>query len=663
MWIAKVPLKKRSFQSSPVFVVCIGLVMIATALSVVTWTLLDARRAARQQEIEAQSNLSVGLERDVRRTVEVMDLSIRSAVRGMEMPGIREMQPDTRQAVLFDGAIEAEGFLGAYITNEAGDFLYESAGAEHPQTNIGYRDYFQAQKNHPDLGLIVTPPLKGKAGKFDKLGLVRRYNHPDGSFAGVVIGVLRLDYLQSLAEPLALGKLGIVSLFNTDAVMIAHTPYVAQDIGQTFHQRGLLERLRDAPSGVFEAKSVLDGIERLYTYRQVGRLPLIVTIGRAEQDVYADWTQKTITLVGILALLVSIGVFLAVSLRRELIRRGQAERAARLSEQRHAEALTRLDALFQHSDEAMLVARPDQSGNFVYDAVNPVWERMTGVPRAMAIGFTPLACLPASIAVKVMMGWQECVNQRRPVTYGFDTDHTGQVRAWEVKVVPVTDANGAVTRLIAVARDVTQRKAVEDQLAAMNKDLAAQATTDSLTGLANRRRLDEALNDEWRRAARDGSPLSMMMIDLDRFKLFNDQYGHQLGDACLQATAKALGRFVRRPGDVAARYGGEELAILLPKTDAPQAALLAERVRAAIEATAIEHEGNRPFGVVTASIGVTTLRPFASGAAGIGDELIATADAALYEAKRNGRNRVSVSRVAADDVARKPHLTLVPGGL
>ena len=134
-----------------------------------------------------------------------------------------------------------------------------------------------------------------------------------------------------------------------------------------------------------------------------------------------------------------------------------------------------------------------------------------------------------------------------PVTLAYETQTIGQVTCWEAKIVPIIDATGAVTRLIAVARDITKRKMAEEQLAALNRDLAAQATTDSLTGLANRRRLDEALNQEWRRAARDGTQLSMMLIDLDHFKLFNDQYGHQLGDACLQATAKAIRRFVRRP--------------------------------------------------------------------------------------------------------------------
>ena len=662
--MATIHLKRQFFAFAPALLVCAGLALVAGAFSMVGWTIVDAHRAARRQEVEAQNNLSLGLERDVRRTIEVMDLSLHSAVHGMEMPGITAMAPATRQAVLFDGAIEAEGFGGAFITDEAGHLIYDSVGAIHPGMDVADRDYFQAQKAHPDLGLLVTPPLRHGNGSVDSFALVRRYNHPDGTFAGVVIGVLRLDYIQSLAEPLQLGGHGIVSLFNTDGILFAHKPFVRQDIGRSFSTSPVFSDMRRQSSGVVEAKSVLDGIDRLYTYRQVGQFPLVVTIGRAHRDVFAEWAEKTVALICILSLFIVVGAFLVISLRRELRRRGQAERAAKMSEQRHSDALARLDALFQYSDDSMLVARTDQDGQFVYEALNPVWERMTGVQRDMALGRNPRECLPPHLAATITASWERCLDERRPVTFGFETQRDGKAIAWDAKVVPVVGEQGNVTRLISVARDVTQRKAAEDKLAAMNLELASQATTDSLTGLANRRRLDQALDQEWRRAARDGSPLSMMMIDLDRFKLFNDQYGHQQGDACLRATAKVLSRFVRRPGDVAARYGGEELAILLPKTDATQAALLAERVRAAIEAASIDHDGNQPFGVVTASIGVTTLRPFASGAGGVANQLVATADAALYDAKRSGRNCVVA---AADPMhglpARKPHLTVVSTGV
>ncbi|WP_158743476.1 diguanylate cyclase [Acidisphaera sp. L21] len=655
-------LKMRFFTTASALMVYAGVIFLSALIGVVTWTVVDARHAAYQQEIEAQSNLSLGLERDVRRAIEVLDLSLQSAAHGMEMPGIHTMDPDFRQAVLFDGAIKAEGFSGAFITNATGDFLYDSIGSNRPNFNIADRPFFQAHMANPNLGLTITPPFASRTGSGMKLGLVRRYNQPDGSFGGVVIGVIGLDYIQSLASPLQLGQLGIVSVFNTDAVLIAHKPYVAQDIGKMFTQNGLLDQFRQNPIGVFTGNSVLDGVERMYTYRQVGQFPLIVTIGHATQDVFADWNQKTTILISIMGLLVLIGLCLAGLLQRELLRRGRAERAAKYAQMRHAEALAHLDALFHNSDDSMLVARLAPNGQFVYEAVNPIWEQMTGVPAALALGRAPTACLPPPLGEIVGVNWQQAAQTHRPVIFAFDMDLNGATRSWEAKIVPVVAADNQVTRLIAVARDVTLRKAAEDQLARLNEDLAAQATTDSLTGLANRRRLDDALAQEWRRAARDRSPLSMIMIDLDRFKLYNDRYGHQQGDACLQATARVLSAFVRRPGDLAARYGGEELAILLPKTDAPQAAIVAERMRVAIEAAEMEHAGNLPFGVVTASIGVSTFRPFASTDSGVATQLVAAADAALYEAKHCGRNQVKLSAVAINDpAARVPQLSLVGG--
>jgi diguanylate cyclase (GGDEF)-like protein/PAS domain S-box-containing protein len=373
---------------------------------------------------------------------------------------------------------------------------------------------------------------------------------------------------------------------------------------------------------------------------------------------YGEWLRKAAVMAGALGVLLLAGIALGYALRVELRRLARAEQAANRSEQDHVDALARLDALFQNSDDSMLIARLNPAGALVYDAVNPVWERMTGVSAAFALGNTPAACLPDCLATEFAARWEQCRHERRTVTFAFETQFGGLRRAWENKLVPILDQSGRVSRLIGVARDVTQRKAAEDQLAALNFELSLQATTDGLTGLANRRRLDEALDLEWRRAARDGSLLSMLMIDLDRFKLFNDRYGHQQGDACLKMVANVLGPFARRPGDIAARYGGEELAILLPNTGAAQAALIAERVRAAIEAEMMSHEGNTPFGIVTASIGVATLRPFASASGDAVSELVSAADEALYEAKHTGRNRVVMSkREAAEHVARQPQLS------
>lgn len=166
--------------------------------------------------------------------------------------------------------------------------------------------------------------------------------------------------------------------------------------------------------------------------------------------------------------------------------------------------------------------------------------------------------------------------------------------------------------------------------------LATMATIDGLTGIANRRRFDAALEDEWKRAARTSSWFTLALLDVDHFKNFNDSYGHGRGDECLRGVAKAVAGVARRPGDLAARYGGEEFAIVLPQTDAAAAHGLLARVLRAVEALAIAHGASSCADHVTVSIGAV------SAIASEGETtaaLLADTDRLLYEAKSNGRNQ------------------------
>ncbi|MDO8605899.1 MAG: diguanylate cyclase [Phaeospirillum sp.] len=163
------------------------------------------------------------------------------------------------------------------------------------------------------------------------------------------------------------------------------------------------------------------------------------------------------------------------------------------------------------------------------------------------------------------------------------------------------------------------------------------AAVDGLTGIANRRSFDAALEQEWRRACRAGTPLSLLMIDVDHFKRYNDHYGHQAGDDCLRAVAAALAEIARRPGEVVARYGGEEFAVILPACGLDPARSLAERLREEVAARHLPHAASGTAAEVSVSIGVASL-----GGDDAVQALIAQADAALYRAKHGGRNRVSV---------------------
>ena len=165
-------------------------------------------------------------------------------------------------------------------------------------------------------------------------------------------------------------------------------------------------------------------------------------------------------------------------------------------------------------------------------------------------------------------------------------------------------------------------------------ELAALAATDPLTGLANRRMLDRTLDLEWRRAQRSGAPLSLIMIDIDHFKAFNDAYGHQAGDEALRQVAWVIKNNVRRPADLVARYGGEEFAVVLTETDAAGTRLLAEKIRAAVEHMEPVDPATKKL---TVSLGACTRYAKPGDAQ---EELLSTADKALYQAKKRGRNRV-----------------------
>lgn len=183
--------------------------------------------------------------------------------------------------------------------------------------------------------------------------------------------------------------------------------------------------------------------------------------------------------------------------------------------------------------------------------------------------------------------------------------------------------------------EIYRRQQVEVALQKANERLRELAKIDGLTGLANRRHFDEYLNCAWNSMARENKPLSLLLCDIDYFKYYNDRYGHQMGDQCLQAVARSIRNTVPRTTDLAARYGGEEFALIIPDFDEINILALGEQLRANVEALCIAH-GTSPVGdYVTLSLGVCTAHPASSGDPQV---LLAAADRALYAAKARGRN-------------------------
>lgn len=470
------------------------LVVILCFCAICAKFLIDARNSAWRGARETTSSLVAAIELDTLLNIESFDLSLQAVVDNLKHPGIDRIDPDLRQLVLFDRSATARHLQAIFVLDETGHVRFDSRTVDPKPVSRADRDYFQFHAKGGESGLHVGGPIATHITSQPVLPLSRRLSHPDGSFAGVVVGGLRLSYFQELFKNISLGPNDNITLSSTDGTLLMRWPYREEFIGRDLKGADLYKHLARERSGSFETKSVTDGVSRLVGYSRIGDLPLVVGVGRSTADIFADWRQYAFSIGLLVAALWGMVIYLIVEIRQ----RGEAE---------------------------------------------------------------------------------------------------------------------------------------------MN--LAILATTDELTGLANRRKLDETLAREWRRASRKRRPIALMMLDADLFKEYNDQHGHQAGDRLLQTIGQAMGTSIKRASDLATRYGGDEFSILLPGTPLEGAMRVAERVRDCLT------ELCRAKGVTEGhlSIGVAAVVPEHGETYGV---LIAAVDQALYRAKEAGRNRIETVQVRRD---------------
>jgi diguanylate cyclase (GGDEF)-like protein/PAS domain S-box-containing protein len=310
---------------------------------------------------------------------------------------------------------------------------------------------------------------------------------------------------------------------------------------------------------------------------------------------------------------------------RDITERKRAEVALRKSEERYRE-------LFDNANDMIITI--DLKGNIT--SVNKMAEKITGYSVVDIIGKN-VSCLLHPDDLKKAMKMIECkLSGEAKTVYDLDIiSKDGRVTPSEISS-NLMFQSGQPAGVQAFVRDITERKKM------LNK-LRKISFKDGLTGLANRRYFDEILNNEWRRAKRESHPLSLVLIDIDSFKPFNDTYGHQEGDVCLKNISRVIKPYAKRPGDLAARYGGEELALILPCANSQNAFKIAEKIRKRVQKLKITHNESKVDGCKTISIsaGVATLVPDADSTQSI---LVNLADKALYSAKNQGRNQVVQSK-------------------
>jgi diguanylate cyclase (GGDEF)-like protein/PAS domain S-box-containing protein len=448
---------------------------------------------------------------------------------------------------------------------------------------------------------------------------------PDGRFAGMVLATIAADSLNEFYCTFDVGREGSIGLLTLDGVVAARNPATSTTIGSSA-SKGILfrELLPKSTVGSFAENFPTDGVARFGSYQTVDGFPFVVVVAQGQQEALAAWRRDAANRLGISVAIASAFLLFAIGLARLIKRQQDAEKRYRL--------------LADHSSDAIVCLNLDETRRYV----SPAFTRLTGWTPAEGTCAAPGATIHSDDRAAVSQHLQAMATRSADeMTLRFRYICKNGSVLWVESRARFVAADGREpAQIIANVRDISQSMAAEQEIVALNRKLHELATIDGLTGLFNRRQFDEALLTEWRRALREDDVLSLVLLDVDRFKPYNDRYGHLQGDAALQAVAAVLRAIARRPGDVAARYGGEELALLLPGADADGADRLADMMRAGVEALALEHVDNAPARVVTVSLGVATFWPGAGGLELGPDALIIAADKALYQAKITGRNRV-----------------------
>ncbi|WP_244137740.1 sensor domain-containing diguanylate cyclase [Burkholderia sp. BCC1644] len=480
--------------SSLVFTVS-GTTIALIMVSLCAVVLYESRQDALDHTRETLRNIAVIAQRDIERNLDLYELSLQAVVDGLQKPEVMALPSELRRGVLFDRAATAKHLGSVLVLDKAGNIIFDAANNVPRKGNFSDRPYFTVQRDNPHIGLYISDPYQSRLrGGKASIALSRRLSHPDGSFAGIVLMAINIDYFHELFSGLSLGPHGSMALIGKNGVMIMRQPYDPRIIGRDISTANTFQHFIAAPQGSFSERASIDETQRLYWFQNFPNAPLILMVAAGEQDIYAAWRRRAIT-----------------------------------------------------------------------------------------IGSLMLAFAGAFITLSALFG-------------------------------------------------VQLRRRIQAE-----SELRLLARTDGLTGLSNRRSFGEILEREWRRAIRTRSVLSLLFVDIDRFKSYNDTYGHQSGDDVLVVVAKCISDNVCRPTDTAARYGGEEFVIVLPDTSASGATEIAEKIRRSIFERRIEHAGSE-YGRVTASIGVVSRQPQADDESSV---VIKAADEALYHAKSTGRNKVS----------------------
>jgi diguanylate cyclase (GGDEF)-like protein/PAS domain S-box-containing protein len=600
-----------------VIVILFALAMSACVLGIVIWKAVDAKATTLERGQTATQNLAHSLIEHAAHTIQAADIS---------MSGIVEF-------LKYQTPVVAERFNG-YLANTVealpqiremgvigpdGSWLYSSL-PQTPGHNNADRDYFIYHRDTVGPALRINAPLESRLTGRDTIVLSKRISRQDGSFGGVLVAAIDSDYFNSFYNRLQLGARGAICLIRSDGIVLIRWPL--SNIGADMSKTELFaNQLKLSSVGYYKTTSPFDGDVKYFGYEEASQYPIVVTVARSENELLAAWraTLRTDALVG--GVILSMIVLLAALLSSQFRFRIRTERALRERETRY-----RLLA----DNIADIVILLDGRGTLLY--VSPSVEPVLGLRGNDLVGRSCFDLVHPEDRERVLTATSRLDAPDSTNTVAFRISRADGSIAWIEINFKLAAERGEQeqVKFVGVLRDVTQRKMMEDELNSLNARLAQLATTDGLTGLANRRTFDGFLHREYSTQA----TLSVLLFDIDHFKGYNDSYGHQAGDECLRAVARAIAEATSDSPGMSARYGGEEFVIILPNVAEADAMRVAEAVRLTIRLLGIPNPASS-CGYVTISVGVSTKTEATLDEA----TLVGDADLALYEAKHLGRNR------------------------
>ena len=602
-----------------IFVVLVCGVILASS-GWAEWTSRDNEMHNAEVEL---GNLTRSLIQHVEDTIELADATLGGVVYALETDDGNPSSLARLRTILKLRKPGLGRIRGVFAYDETGRWLATTEDVSLTDYNNSDRDYFDQHRKSADRSVLVGRPVRSRTSGQWVITLSRRWNHPNGRFAGVIAATVDVAYFSQFYRQFNVGPHGTITLTSQDGAVLAHSA----DTGGEMLQEPFVENIPFQPtSGIMQFHLLKDGFERVGFYQRTHRYPLLILVTRTRNDVLAQWIHDSMlrisVVVCLLILIVAIGVFLI----RQLIQ-GRRMAMALASQEENFRLLA------EGSSDIVARIGLDERMRYISPSVMRVlgWQPQHLIGRSALAGLNPID-LPH--VQEIMASLKRGDAEEARATYRIRRRDSSEI--WVESTLRATRKdNGELDGFVAITRDVTQQKTLQGKLEIL-------AIEDGLTGLANRRRFDERLLEEWGRAYRERTSLALLMIDIDHFKGFNDSYGHPAGDECLHTVAGILADEAQRSSDLAARYGGEEFAILLPNTDAAGCTRIGERIRRALREAAITHCLNLPTGMVTASIGGAICRPGTERSSGPAS-LIEAADRALYAAKVAGRDRLIIS--------------------